>query len=135
MPFANARINFMVDSDAISKPGSIDVEVAYALPDKQELITLTVEKGTTAQAAVLASGLTNQYPEININEAKMGIFSKPLDGKHLPLPADYQLEHQDRVEIYRPLLLDPKQARLLRAQKKKKLEKEKAALNKKQATE
>lgn len=125
----------MVDIDSIAKLPSIEVEVAYALPDKQELITLSVKKGTTAQAAVLASGLTSKYPDININEAKMGIFSKPLDGKHLPLPAEYQLEEKDRVEVYRPLLIDPKQARQLRAQKKKKLEKEKVALNKKRSTE
>jgi uncharacterized protein len=125
----------MVDIDSIGKLPSIEVEVAYAFPDKQELITLSVKQGTTAQAAVLTSGLTSKYPEIDINETKMGIFSKPLDGKHLPLPADYQLQHKDRVEIYRPLLIDPKQARLLRAQKKAKLEKEKAAQNKKQSTE
>lgn len=121
----------MVDPDSIGKLPSIEVEVAYALPDKQELITLSVKQGTTAQAAVLTSGLTSKYPEIDIKETKMGIFSKPMDGKHLPLPADYQLQHKDRVEIYRPLLIDPKQARLLRAQKKAKLEKEKAAQNKK----
>ncbi len=110
----------MVDIDSIGKLSSIEVEVAYALPDKQELITLSVKQGTTALAAVLTSGLTTKYPEININEVKMGIFSKPLDGKHLPLPADYQLEHKDRVEIYRPLLIDPKQARLQRSQTKEK---------------
>ena len=149
MPFANGRINFMVDIDSIGddpfiKVPSIEVEVAYALPDKQELITLSVKQGTTALAAVLTSGLTTKYPEININEAKMGVFSKPLDGKHLPLPADYQLEHKDRVEIYRPLLIDPKEARLQRAQtkekakralvqktKEEKVKSRKAALNKK----
>lgn len=114
----------MAEIDLTGAP-IIDVEVAYASPNEQELIVLSVREGTTAIAAVLASGLTSKYPEININEAKMGIFSKPLDGKHLPLPADYQLEHKDRVEIYRPLIIDPKQARLLRAQKKAKQEKEK----------
>jgi putative ubiquitin-RnfH superfamily antitoxin RatB of RatAB toxin-antitoxin module len=106
--------------EQIADVPSIQVEVAYALPDEQFLQALTVKQGTSAMAAVLASGLTSKYPEVNIGEAKMGIFSKPLDGKHLPLPADYQLENNDRVEIYRPLLLDPKQARFLRAQKKAK---------------
>lgn len=114
----------MAEIDLTGAP-KIDVEVAYALPNKQELIVISVQKGTTAIAAVLASGMISKYPEININEARMGIFSKPLDGKHLPLPADYQLEDKDRVEIYRPLLLDPKQARLLRAQKKTEQEKAK----------
>ncbi len=104
--------------EQIGKVPSIEVEVAYALPDEQFLQALSVKQGTSALAAVLASGLTSKYPEINVNEAKMGIFSKPLDGKHLSLPADYQLEDKDRVEVYRPLLLDPKEARLLRAQKR-----------------
>lgn len=108
------------DIDEIGKAESIEVEVAYALPEKQELITLSVKQGTTALAAVLASGLTTKYPEININEAKMGIFSKLLDGKLLPSPKEYILEHKDRVEIYRPLLIDPKQARIERVQKERK---------------
>ena len=58
----NVRMSFMDDIDSIAKLPSIEVEVAYALPDKQELITLSVKKGTTAQAAVLASGLTSKYP-------------------------------------------------------------------------
>ena len=115
----------LIGKESLTEAPSIDVEVAYASTNKQELVVLSVKEGTTALAAVLASGLTSKYPEINIREAKMGIFSKPLDGKHLPLPEDYQLEHKDRVEIYRPLLIDPKQARLLRAQKKAKQEKEK----------
>ncbi|MFL2840632.1 MAG: RnfH family protein [Pseudohongiellaceae bacterium] len=113
----------MVEIDEMSKIPSIEIEVAYALPEKQELIAFSVKQGTTALAAVLSSGLTTIYPEINIDEVKMGIFSKLLDGKYLPLPKEYVLEHKDRIEIYRPLLIDPKQARLQRA---KKASKEKA---------
>ena len=109
-----------LDIDEIAKTQSIEVEVAYALPEKQELITLSVKEGTTALAAVLASGLTTKYPQININEAKMGIFSKLLDGKHLPFPKDYVLEQKDRVEVYRPLLIDPKQARMQKVKKARK---------------
>ena len=108
------------DSDGLpvlSQP--IEVEVAYALPDEQFLVSLSVKKGTTALAAVMASGLTSKYPELNINEAKMGIFSKLMDGKHLPLPEEYVLEAEDRVEIYRPLLIDPKEARFQRALEKR----------------
>ena len=107
----------MDDFDELS---NIKVEVAYALPDKQELITLSVQQGTTALAAVVASGLTTKYPDLNINGAKMGIFSKLLDGKHLSLPNEYKLEHKDRVEIYRPLLIDPKQARMDKVKKTRK---------------
>lgn len=99
---------------------NIEVEVAYALAHEQFLRSLSVKQGTTALAAVMASGLTSKYPDLNINEAKMGIFSKPLDGKQLPVPEEYILAPKDRVEIYRPLLIDPKQARLQRAMKKQK---------------
>ena len=148
MQFVNARTNCMGDLNQednfiFKESQNIDVEVAYASPEKQELISLSVKQGTTALAAVLASGLTTKYPDINIKEAKMGIFSKLLDGKHLPLPNEYKLEQKDRVEIYRPLLIDPKQARANRVKKdrkEKRKEKEKErekerALAKKKPTE
>lgn len=97
----------------------ITVEVAYALPDHQEIISLSVEKGCSALEAARRSGIVQQFPEIDLEQADMGIFSKHLDGKALPLPGDYVLEPMDRVEIYRPLLIDPKQARLARAAKAK----------------
>lgn len=95
----------------------ITVEVAYALPERQEIIALDVEKGCTALEAVRLSGIIENFPEINLEALEMGVFSKHLDGKALPLPEVYQLQARDRVEIYRPLLLDPKEARALRAQK------------------
>lgn len=97
----------------------ITVEVAYALPRRQRLITLTVSTGTTALDAVKRSGIAQEFPEIDPDTASMGIFAKPLDGKGLPLPQDYRLAARDRVEIYRPLLIDPKEARLARAAKLK----------------
>ncbi len=109
--------------DLIAQMGqvpNIEVEVAYALPDKQFLRQVTVKQGTTALAVVLNSGVTSEYPEIDLQTIKMGIFSRPLDGRHLPLPKDYELQAGDRVELYRPLLIDPKQARAERAQKARK---------------
>jgi putative ubiquitin-RnfH superfamily antitoxin RatB of RatAB toxin-antitoxin module len=109
--------------DLIAQMGqvpNIEVEVAYALPDKQFLRKVTVKQGTTALAVVLNSGVTSEYPEIDLQTINMGIFSRPLDGKHLPLPKDYELQAGDRVELYRPLLIDPKQARAERAQKARK---------------
>jgi putative ubiquitin-RnfH superfamily antitoxin RatB of RatAB toxin-antitoxin module len=97
----------------------ITVEVAYALPAHQRIITLQVIKGCTAFAAVVQSGIVQEFPEINLETAAMGIFSRQLDGKTLPQPKVYQLNAKDRVEIYRPLLLDPMQARLLRAARAK----------------
>lgn len=97
--------------------GEIVVEVAYALPDRQKIIELRVEKGCTAYEAVRRSGITRDFPGIDLETADMGIFSRVMDGRTLPPPKEYVLEAHDRVEIYRPLQLDPKQARLLRAQK------------------
>jgi putative ubiquitin-RnfH superfamily antitoxin RatB of RatAB toxin-antitoxin module len=97
----------------------ITVEVVYASPQRQGLIEVLVPVGTTALEAVLLSGIGLEFPELDSMTASMGIFSKPLDGKTLPLPKDYQLKARDRVEIYRPLLIDPKEARLARAAKAK----------------
>lgn len=95
----------------------IPVEVAYALPDRQEIISLSVERGCTALEAARRSHIVDHFPEIDLDNAAMGIFAKALDGKLLPTPDTYQLEPMDRVEIYRPLLIDPKQARQARAAK------------------
>lgn len=96
----------------------IAVEVAYALPARQAVIALKVPKGTTALEAIALSGIRERFPDVVVDEAALGIFSRPLNGVDLPLPADYVLAANDRVEIYRPLLTDPKQARLARARKK-----------------
>jgi uncharacterized protein len=97
----------------------IKVEVAYALPERQRIIEVEVVAGTTALEAVRESGIVREFPDIDLATARMGIFAQALDGKTLPLPQDYVLKARDRVEIYRPLLLDPKAARLARAAKLK----------------
>ncbi|MDL0431641.1 RnfH family protein [Marinobacter sp. TBZ242] len=91
----------------------IDVEVAFARPDRQEIISLQVEEGTTAVEAVKRSGITAVFPEIDPEKDDMGIF-----GKVIKNPSAHELRDGDRVEIYRPLKIDPKQARLNRAKKK-----------------
>lgn len=96
----------------------IRVEVAYAQPDRQVLIPLELAEGTTAQQAVQMSGITEQIDGLDLCEISMGIYSRLLDGRASPLPADYVLRDHDRIELYRPLQLDPKQARLLRAARK-----------------
>lgn len=103
----------------------ITVEVAYALPGKQRIISLQVAAGTSAYQAVEASNIIAQFPEIDLDSAKMGVF-----GKAIPKPKDYQLSEGERVEIYRPLIADPKEVRKQRAAKvkaQKALEKEQAA--------
>ena len=78
---------------------------------------MQVPPGCTALQAAHLSGITREFPEIDLDNVDMGIFGKNLDGKQLPLPADYVLKSRDRVEIYRPLLIDPKAARAERAAK------------------
>ncbi|CAB3655479.1 RnfH family protein [Trinickia soli] len=90
--------------------GSLSVEVCYARPEAQTLIAVTLPAGATVRDALAASGVAERHPEIDLAVAKVGIFGKltTLDG---PL-ADY-----DRVEIYRPLVVDPKLARQRRVEK------------------
>ncbi|WP_020405529.1 RnfH family protein [Hahella ganghwensis] len=91
----------------------IRVEVAYALPEKQKILHLDVVPGTTVMDAVKMSGITELFPEIDLGNSKLGIF-----GKAVTKPDSQELREGDRVEIYRPLKIDPKQARLNRAKKK-----------------
>lgn len=89
------------------------VEVAYARPDKQEIIQVEAPEGATAVEAVMLSGITAIFPEIDVDSIDMGVF-----GKVIKKPAEHELRDGDRVELYRPLQIDPKQARLNRAKKK-----------------
>jgi uncharacterized protein len=87
----------------------IDIEVAYALPDKQILLRQAVPIGTTVAGAVIASGLLDKHPEIDLASNKLGIFGKLTK-------ADAVVRDQDRIEIYRPLIADPKEVRRKRAE-------------------
>ena len=84
------------------------VEVAYALTEKQSLISLEVEEGTTIKEAIEASGVLDTYNQIDLTRDKVGIFSKFAT-------LDTVLREKDRVEIYRPLIADPKKVRKERA--------------------
>lgn len=95
------------------------IEVAYALPERQKIIEVLVEPGTTAYSAVLRSKISDYFPDLNVEEAKMGIFGQALGNKGLPPPKEYRLQPGDRVEIYRPLTSDPKEVRRKRALKNK----------------
>jgi putative ubiquitin-RnfH superfamily antitoxin RatB of RatAB toxin-antitoxin module len=92
----------------------INIELVYAHESQQTLMALTVPAGTTLLEAVKRSGLLERFPEIKAAELKLGVFSK-LEKS----PESRVLQAGDRVEIYRPLLLDPKEARKLRAEKAK----------------
>lgn len=97
----------------------ISVEVAYALPEKQKIVELMVDPGTTAYDAVLKSNLNAFFPDLDIDTAKMGVFGQVLGTKGLGAPKEHVLKEGDRVEVYRPLIADPKEARRKRAEKAK----------------
>jgi hypothetical protein len=98
----------------------ISIEVVYALPDRQLMLSVTVNEGCTAVQALAQSGLQAQFPEVKFSLLDMGIFSRVLDGRANPSPDEYIMRDGDRLEIYRPLQVDPKKARLQRAAKKQK---------------
>jgi len=89
---------------------SINVEVAYALPDKQIIREVNVDAGTTIGAAIVQSGIMMDFPtlDIELENAKVGIFGKVATMTTV-------LADGDRVEIYRPLIADPKEVRRKRA--------------------
>ncbi|MGH8562223.1 MAG: RnfH family protein [Nevskiales bacterium] len=89
-------------------PGLLRVEVAYARPERQVLIPLEVPPGTTLIEAVRQSGILREFPELELAGATLGVFGKVKAGTEI-------LGDGDRVEIYRPLLADPKEARRRRA--------------------
>lgn len=97
---------------------SINIEVAYALPDKQVIRAVNVDVGTTVGAAIVQSGIMMDFPELDqkLEDAKVGIF-----GKATAMTAI--LNDSDRVEIYRPLIADPKEVRRKRAAEGKKMKK------------
>ena len=86
----------------------INVDVCYALATKQEIVRLTLPEGASLQQALEASGLLAKFPEIDIKKNKFGIWNKLSK-------LDSLLRNQDRIEIYRPLIADPKEVRNQRA--------------------
>lgn len=104
----------MINND--NKPRQIIVEVAYAIPRSQVIYTVEVNEGALLEEAILASGILEEFPEINLTINKFGIFSK-LSKR------DKILSHKDRIEIYRPLIADPKAVRKKRAEEGKKMKK------------
>lgn len=88
----------------------IAVEVVYALPEKQYLYTVNVEEGTTVEQAIRASGILELRSDIDLASNKVGVFSRPVKLKD-------QVHSGDRIEIYRPLLADPKELRRQRAER------------------
>jgi uncharacterized protein len=86
----------------------VQVEVVYARIEEQVIVALDVPRGATVRDAILMSGLTRRFPELGATQGRVGIYGKSV-------LMDQELRAGDRVEIYRPLVADPKQARRRRA--------------------
>lgn len=86
----------------------VRVEVAYAAPREQALLSITVPQGTTVREAIERSGIRERFPEIDLAVQKVGVFSRSAE-------LDDPVSERDRVEIYRPLVADPKEMRRRRA--------------------
>jgi putative ubiquitin-RnfH superfamily antitoxin RatB of RatAB toxin-antitoxin module len=89
---------------------TINIEVAYAVPDKQVLLSLSVPQGTTVAEGIEQSAIQDEFPELKMDIKAVGIFSRKVS-------LDHVLREGDRIEIYRPLIADPKEARRQRALK------------------
>jgi hypothetical protein len=101
MLFVNARLRYTAMSD-------ITIEVAYATPEKQRIIELQVKTDCTIEAAIRQSGMLELFPEIDLSKQQVGVFSQPRK-------LSDNIKEGDRIEIYRPLAIDPKEARRARA--------------------
>lgn len=99
---------------AYMAPGKVrlSVEVVYALPGRQVLLALEVEPGTTVSQAIEQSGILGAFPALDPLSSPVGIFGRRVK-------RDAVLEHGDRIEIYRPLVVDPKDSRRRRARGKR----------------
>jgi len=94
----------------------IQVEVAYALPEQQVILPIKALAGITVEEAIKRSGILERFPEIQLAQSKVGVFSKLTK-------LDTVLRNKDRVEIYRPLIADPKEVRRKRAEEGKVMKK------------
>lgn len=115
MPSRAGPMTFMVapERDDTEDLPRLAVEVAFALPERQKIVSLSVAAGTTAREAVRLADIGQYFPDLpraTFEQAELGIF-----GKRLRDPERHALQAGDRVEIYRPLRIDPKQARIQRA--------------------
>ncbi|KPV91987.1 Persistence and stress-resistance antitoxin PasI [Pseudoalteromonas sp. P1-30] len=90
----------------------ISVEIVFALPTKATTLRVEVAQGTTAEQAVIQSGIIEKCPEIDPTALTLGVWNRTVK-------AHYELKDGDRIEIYRPLIADPKDARRKRAEKAK----------------
>jgi putative ubiquitin-RnfH superfamily antitoxin RatB of RatAB toxin-antitoxin module len=96
----------------MSEQKMIAIEVAYALPDEQVILTVEVAEGTSVFDAAKQSGIEQRFAGLSVDDTPMGIF-----GKAVRKPKEEKIKAGQRIEIYRPLIIDPKEARANRAAK------------------
>jgi len=102
-------------SDNINESAATDkitIEVVYGVPHKQKILTLSVDAGTSVEQAIVDSGIAALFPEIDLSKDKVGIWNRTVKLTEV-------LDDLDRIEIYRPLIADPKDVRKRRAEKAK----------------
>jgi hypothetical protein len=92
---------------------TITVEVAYALPHEQVILSIEVDDGCLVEDAIKRSGILERFPQIDLAKDKVGIFGKMCK-------LNVTLNHKDRIEIYRKLIADPKESRRQKAELEKK---------------
>jgi putative ubiquitin-RnfH superfamily antitoxin RatB of RatAB toxin-antitoxin module len=93
-----------------AEPGQVTVEVAYALPEVQALLEVSLPAGATVRQAIERSGILSRFPAIDLSRQSVGVFGRRVE-------LDDTLRDRDRVEIYRPLAADPKEMRRQRARR------------------
>jgi len=84
------------------------IEIAYATPEKQKIIECEITQGTSPREAIKQSRIADYFPEIDLDNCDLGVFGKAV-------APNYELVDGDRIEIYRPLIADPKEVRRQRA--------------------
>lgn len=102
MPSSSGRAKSTVIAE--SQRDFVRIEVVYALPERQVLLKVRVPAGTSLREAVKLSGIRGQFPQIDLQKDPLGIFGKKVKG-------DVEVKDGDRIEIYRPLLADPREVR------------------------
>ena len=109
MPTENLSAGNDQTLDVIEK---ITIEVVYGVPQKQKILTISVDVGTSVEQAIIDSGIISLFPEIDLSVNKVGVWNRAIK-------LSETLNDLDRIEVYRPLIADPKDVRKRRAEKAK----------------
>lgn len=100
--------NELVNSELVVKDELVNIEVIYALEDEQKILRLSVAKKSTVAEVIKQSGILKLYPQIDLDQSQCGIYSHVVTMEQI-------VKEGERIEIYRPLICDPKEVRKQRA--------------------